>query len=101
MMAVVAALYFGLTLENHGLVMLVKFYSWMVVFCCLFVGLSKDVAIKTFEGRLRWTQPVGVVIAVTVAFILAYHGHWVTGGALLIAEIVYIGAYFHHKDQTV
>lgn len=98
-MAVVAALYFGLTLPNYGLVMLVKFYSWLVVFCCVGVALSKDVAATAFHGRIRWTQPVGVLIALAVAFVFAYHGHWVTGGALLIAEILYLGAYFHHKDS--
>lgn len=100
MMAVVAALYFGVALENHGLVMLVKVYCWAVIVCCLLVGLSKDVATKVFHGKLRWTQPVGVLVAFGVAIVLAYHGHWATGGALFLGEMLYLGAYFQHKDQT-
>lgn len=82
---------------NHGLLMLAKVLSWVIVFTG-FMSVNKEVK-EELKNTPAWLALVSVVVTVFAGVWLSYDGHWITGSALIISEFVFIGQYFKDRDS--
>jgi hypothetical protein len=81
---------------NYGLLMMGKVWAWVGVVCGFFSAAEKMKSV--IQEKPLWRFCFSVVTTVGAAVWLSYHGHWVTGSALLLSEVVFMAAYLDRDN---